>query len=157
MIRAPDPRPPLATPTVLLLPHELQLFTSRSFVHCFLKISLQPFRYYPKASRSFKFTPFRFQITVPIFSQSSNPPALNTTRIATQETRSPLKSFNLCCWLRVIGQRSKQGRDKERWCRLKTRNRWGRRRTKEEDDGDVHCQKKKKERKKRKEKKGKGK
>ena len=73
MIRAPDPRPPLATPTVLLLPHKLQLFTSRSFVHCFLKISLQPFRYYTKASRSFKFTPFRFQITVPISSQSLDP------------------------------------------------------------------------------------
>ena len=42
---------------------------------------------------------------------------------------------------------------KKRWCRLKTRNRWGRRRTKEEDDGDVHCQKKKKRE--RKEKKGK--
>ena len=47
-------------------------------------------------------------------SQSSNPPASNTTQIATQETRSPLKSFNLCCWLGVVGQRSKQGRDKEK-------------------------------------------
>ena len=68
---------------ILLLPHKLQLFTSRSFVHCFLKISLQPFRYYPKASRSFKFTPFRFQITVPIFSQSSDSLYCQLSQIAT--------------------------------------------------------------------------
>ena len=43
---------------------------------------------------------------------------------------------------------------KKRWCRLKTRNIWGRRRTREEDDGNV-LPEEEEERKKRKERKGK--
>ena len=114
MIRAPDPRPPLATPTVLLLPHKLQLFTSRSFVYCFLKISLQPFRYYPKASRSFKFTPFRFQITVPIFSQSSDSLYCQLSQIATPKPDLHSPKLQRLLSVRVVGQRSKQGKGKEK-------------------------------------------
>ena len=57
----------------------------------------------------------------------------------------------------VAGPRSKQGKGKEKMVPVQeeSRNRWARWRTKEEDDGNVHCQKKKKKRKKRKEKKGK--
>ena len=82
----------------------------QKFEYSFLKISLKPFRYYPKASRSFKFTPFRFQITVPIFSQSSNPPALNTTRIATQENQiSTLQISDAdVAVLMVVGPRPKK-------------------------------------------------
>ena len=72
MVRAPDPRLPLSTSTVLLL-HEPQLFTSRNS-NTALKISLNPFRYYSKASKSIKLPPYRPQINIPFsfFSSSSS-------------------------------------------------------------------------------------
>ena len=156
MIRAPDPRPPLATPTVLLLPHKLQLFTSRNFVHCFLKISLQPFRYYPKASRSFKFTPFRFQITVPIFSQSSDSLYCQLSQIATPKPDLHSPKLQRLLSVRVVGQRSKQGKNKEKMVPVQeeSRNRWVDEERRKKMTA-TYCQKKKK--KERKEKKGKGK
>ena len=84
MIRAPDPRPPLATPTVLLL-HEPQLFTSRnsntassksrSNLSATTQKHLDPKRSHPPALKS------RYLF----FSQSSNPSASNTTQIETFE------------------------------------------------------------------------
>ena len=93
MVRAPDPRLPLATSTVLLLPFTL-LFTPRSSNNV-LKISLDHFCYSLKPSESLKLTPFCSQITVPFLFTRLKFPYSQLSQIATTEPKSPLNKLQL--------------------------------------------------------------
>ena len=120
MIRAPDPRPPLATPTVLLL-HEPQLFTSRSSntvsskSHSNLSATTQkhpdPLNSHPSASKT----------TFLLFSQAQIP-STPLTQIALPNQISTHQSFDdddgsVARW------RSGLKEKEEKMVPMKTRNR----------------------------------
>ena len=99
----------------------------QKFEYCFSKISLDPFRYSLKPSGSLKITPSCSQITVPFFFQSSDPPAPNSTQIATHEPKPPLNKLQLMLLLNPYScQRSELG-EMKMMMSMKTRSRRRRR------------------------------
>ena len=123
--QAPDPSClTLAVSTVLLLPREPQLFTSRNSNTVFLKISLKPFRHYSKASKSLKPTPFRPQNNIsPLLPSSDSLYSTHADRTPKPDLHSP--KFWWWCWFGSwatiwAGKRKEWYRFKKKW------NRWER-------------------------------